>query len=122
MKKEYADILECAGHGFWEWNPSTNVVFFSNQWVCMLGYDYAQFPQSLDEWITRIHPDDLSPCLNALAELLSGKTTFYRHQHRMLCKDGTYKWILDQAKIIAYNSHGYPCKIVGTHTDIDDIK
>ncbi len=122
MRKEYADILECAGHGFWEWNPTTNLVYFSKQWVSMLGYDYMQFPQSVDEWIARIHPDDLSNCLNSLAALLGGKIAFYKHQHRMLCLDGTYKWVLDQAKITAYNPHGYPSKIVGTHTDIDDLR
>ena len=40
----------------------------------------------------------------------------------MLCSDGSYKWVLDQAKVIAYNPHGYPTKVVGTHTDIDELR
>ncbi len=39
MKKEYRDMIECAGHGFWEWNPISNALYFSKQWQEMLGYE-----------------------------------------------------------------------------------
>lgn len=122
MNKSYLSILECAGHGFWEWNPIGNLMTFSPQWIGMLGYEYEGFEQSKDTWMSLIHPDDLSYCLNELTALLSGRTKHYRHQHRMLCHDGGYKWVLDQAKVIAYNTSGYPIKVVGTHTDIDELR
>lgn len=122
MQKAYGDILECVGHGFWEWNPINNMVFFSPQWITMLGYAPENFQHHIDEWVGRIHPEDVSNCLNALAALLGGKVTHYKHQHRMRCANGTYKWVLDQAKVATFNNHGYPSKIVGTHTDIDDLR
>ncbi len=88
----------------------------------MLGYDVKEFEQTKDKWMSLIHPDDLTYCLNELTALLSGRTKHYQHQHRMLCQDGSYKWVLDQAKVIAYNPNGYPTKVVGTHTDIDELR
>ncbi|MEB0263481.1 PAS domain-containing sensor histidine kinase, partial [Mucilaginibacter sp. 10I4] len=44
------------------------------------------------------------------------------NQHRVLCKDGTYKWILDRGKVIEYDKDNEPTRIIGTHTDITDQK
>ena len=38
----------------------------------------------------------------------------------MLCKDGSYKWILDRGKIVEWTADGRPRRVVGTHTDITD--
>ena len=69
-----------------------------------------------------MHPDDFTQCLNELAALFSGKIVHYRCEHRLLCKDGHYKWILAQGGVIARNEEGSPLRVVGTHTDIDDLK
>ena len=122
MKKEYMNILECVGHGFWEWDPIGNRIALSPQWVTMLGYEYGTFQQTKDKWMSLIHTEDLNGCLNEITALLSGRRAHYRHQHRMLCQDGSYKWVLDQAKVIAYNNDGYPTKVVGTHTDIHELR
>lgn len=122
MRKEYLKILECVGHGFWEWNPLGNRIILSPQWVTMLGYEFEAFEQTKERWMSLIHPEDLNYCLNELTALLSGRIKHYQHQHRMLCHDGSYKWVLDQAKVIAYNEDGYPTKVVGTHTDIHDLR
>ena len=121
METRYQEMIEYAGHGYWEWNPLTNAISFSKQWVEMLGYESKTFDQTMNAWIDRIHPSETSSCLNALATLLNGKIDHYKHQHRMRCANGVYKWVLDQAKIVAYNELGYPCKIVGTLTDIDEV-
>ncbi|MEB0302370.1 PAS domain-containing sensor histidine kinase, partial [Mucilaginibacter sp. 5C4] len=53
---------------------------------------------------------------------IAGKTEIYSNQHRVLCKDGTYKWILDRGKVIEYDKDNEPTRIIGTHTDITDQK
>ena len=42
----------------------------------------------------------------------------YRNEHRILCRNGNYKWILDKGKVVQANSAGKPIRIIGTHTDI----
>ena len=122
MKNEYTKMLEYIGHGYWEWDPIRNSIFLSPQWITMLGYDSKTFEQTKERWIALIHAEDLNGCLNEITALLSGKREHYKHQHRMLCHDGSYKWVLDQAKIVGYNQDGYPTKVVGTHTDIHDLR
>ena len=120
--KDIKMMLESIGHGIWEWNPTTNSIYFSEQWKKILGYECNEISNSVDEWARRIHPDDFSHYFNELTSLLRGSVTHYRNEHRMLCKDGIYRWVLDQATIVLRNAEGYPLRVIGTYTDIDELK
>ena len=114
--------LEGAGDGVWDWNARTNKVFFSRQWKTMLGYGDDEIGDSLDEWDRRIHPEDRKRCYDDLNDHFDGKTPVYLNEHRLLCKDGTYKWILDRGKVIDRTEEGKPLRVIGTHTDITQRK
>ena len=114
--------LESSGDGAWDWNLLTDEVFYSVQWKNMLGYADHEIENRIDEWENRVHPDDLAKCLEDLNDHIAGKTEFYRNEHRMRCKDGNYRWILDRAKIIEWTEEGKPTRIIGTHSDITQRK
>ena len=114
--------LDGAGQGVWDWNAATNKVFFSHQWKAMLGYADQDIGDSLKEWENRVHPDDLADCYRDLQRHFAGETPAYRNEHRMLCKDGGYKWILDRGMVFEWTADHQPLRIVGTHTDISERK
>ncbi|MEJ5310051.1 MAG: PAS domain S-box protein [Anaerolineae bacterium] len=114
--------LEGAGEGVWDWNLQTNQVYFSPQWKAMLGYAPHEISNVFEEWFKRVHPDDVAGCQRDLEACLSRTTPVYRNEHRLLCKDGTYKWILAQGKIIQWSEEGTPLRMIGTHHDIDERK
>ncbi len=110
--------LEGAGDGIWDWNVQTDMVFFSRQWKAMLGYAEHEITNSLGEWSKRVHPEDQAACYAALDRHFSGETPVYQNEHRLQCKDGSYKWILDRGKIVEWTADGRPLRVIGTHTDI----
>ncbi|GAK53906.1 serine/threonine protein kinase [Candidatus Moduliflexus flocculans] len=114
--------LEGSGDGVWDWNSQTHIVFFSNQWKAMLGYEPQEIGDSLSEWEARIHPDDRDLTSAALQEHFDGLTPIYMSEHRVRCKDGSYKWILDRGKVISRMPDGTPLRVIGTHTDISARK
>jgi PAS domain S-box-containing protein len=114
--------LEGSRNGVWDWNPVTNEVFYSTQWKEMLGYADEEIANDLKEWDTRIHPDDYEEVFKDLNNHLRGETEFYQNEHRVLCKDGSYKWVLDRGKVIKRADDGTPLRVVGTHTDISERK
>lgn len=114
--------LEGARDGIWDWNARTNEVFFSRQWKSMLGYEPWEISSTLEEWDKRLHPEDRKQCYADLERHLSGESPFYENEHRLLCKDGTYKWILDRGKVTERDNHGKPLRIIGTHSDISERK
>jgi PAS domain S-box-containing protein len=107
--------------GIWDWNVKTNQVFFSPRWKEMLGYEDYEVANHLDEWSKRVHPDDIGWVTAAIQDHFAHKTPFYITEHRVQCKDGSYKWILDRGQAL-WDENGNVMRMVGSHTDITDRK
>jgi len=114
--------LESSGDGLWDWNLQTGKIFFSWRWKEMLGFSGGEISDSVEEWAKRVHPDDLPAAMEQVNLHLEGHTPLYLSEHRVKCKDGRYKWILDRGKVIARGADGKPARFIGTHTDIDERK
>lgn len=114
--------LEGTGDGLWDWNVLQKSVFFSKTWKEMLGFAENEIGSDLDEWERRVHPDDKPQVLKALQAHLEGKSPVYISEHRLLCKNGDYKWILDRGLIVSRDAEGKPLRMIGTHTDITERK
>jgi len=114
--------IESSGDGVWDWNFQTGAVFYSSRWKSMLGYNDDEIKNRLSEWKRRVHPDDLDDIRRALTRCIKGKTPRYECQHRLLCKNGKYKWILTRGRVVEKTPEGKPLRIVGTHTDISETK
>lgn len=118
--KELSWVYAMEGNrdGVWDWNAVTNEVFFSPRWKAMLGFDEDEIANELSEWDKRVHPDDKESVYADLNAHLNGNTPYYENEHRVQCKDGSYKWILDRGKILSWTQDGKPLRVVGTHTDV----
>ncbi len=114
--------LEGAGDGIWDWNLVTNEVFFSKRWKEMLGFSEDEIDSNLDEWKNRVHPEDLEQVYADITAHLEGKSHIYSNEHRVKCKDGSYKWILDRGTIVSRTVDGTPLRMVGSHSDISERK
>ncbi len=114
--------LEGAGDGLWDWEVGTDRTYFSKQWKAMLGYAEDEIGNTLAEWETRVHPEDLAQTQVELARHFKGETQIYTNEHRLRAKDGTYMWILDRGQIVSWAADGSPLRMIGTHTDITTRK
>ncbi len=114
--------LDGAGHGVWDWRLATDTVDFSPGWKTMLGYADDEIGNGLDEWSSRVHPDELPRVLAAVQSHLAGATTHYESVHRMRHKDGHWFWVLDRGRVLERDADGQPARMVGTHTDISAQK
>ncbi len=114
--------LDGARDGVWDWNVITQEVTYSSQWKEMLGYSDDDLVASVTEWERLVHPDDLPLVLEALKAYVLGRSDRYAIEHRILCKNGEYKWVLSRGKIVSFTENGKSERVVGTHTDINDIK
>jgi len=110
--------LEGAGDGVWDWDVPTNTVFFSKRWKQMLGYADHEIGRGLEEWSGRVHPEDLPGALADAQAHLEGRTAAYSNEHRVRCKDGSYKWIHDRGLVVSRDAGGKARRMVGTHADI----
>jgi PAS domain S-box-containing protein len=113
--------LDASGDGVWDTNLETRVIFFSEKWQEIFGYDTSEIG-TMDKWSAKIHPDDLPAANKKMARYLAGEVPAYSTEIRYLCKDGTYKWVLSRGVVVSRTSDGKPLRFVGTHTDITEQK
>ncbi len=114
--------VEGSGDGLWDWNVAEGTVFFSKRWKEMLGFNEDEVGNSLDEWEKRIHPDDRATTQATVQTYFDGQTPTYHSEHRVKCKDGNWKWILDRGIVVSRDAEGKPLRLIGTHTDITPRK
>ena len=114
--------LEGAGDGIWDWDVSSGTVFYSPRWCEMLGYDTTEIGNTSEEWVSRIHPDDRVNAASEMEALAAGRIPFFIKEHRVRCKDGSYKWILGRGMVVERTPSGKALRVVGTNSDITERK
>jgi len=88
----------------------------------MLGYTLQEIEFDVKQWTDLHHPDDTDLAWQSIHDHLEGRSSEHKVEYRMRAKDGQYRWILDQAKIVKRDPQGKPLRMSGTHTDITERK
>jgi PAS domain S-box-containing protein len=114
--------LESAGEGVWDWNLVTGEEYLSDSLLSMYGYTRDEVRGVAEDLDARTHPDDIPAMLEARQAHFEGRARLYRNEHRVRAKDGRWLWILTRGMVISRDESGRPTRIVGTHTDITDLK
>ena len=114
--------IEGSGDGLWDWDVAHGKIFFNKRWKEILGFTEDEIGNGLAQWENRVHPDDKALTLSMLHDCLSGKSTIYMREHRIRCKDESYKWILDRGMVVLRDEGGKPLRMIGTHSDISERK
>ena len=114
--------IEGSGNGLWDWDVPQNTEFFSMRWKGMLGFRDDEIGSGYEEWSNRVHPDDLARAVADGQAHLDGKTPYYRNEHRIRCKDGSWKWVLAHGLVVERDAAGKPLRVIGTNTDLTERK
>lgn len=120
-EERLAFVLQATNDGIWDWNVTDEKVYFSPRWKEMLGYEDREIANQFNEWVRLIHPDDIELSLKTLKDYMKGNIPVFELEHRLLHKDGKYRWILARG-IQIRDENGTITRVVGSHSDIDDRK
>ncbi|MCS3779798.1 sensor domain-containing protein [Tsukamurella ocularis] len=112
--------IDGAGDGIWDWDVPSGTVFYSQQWKATLGYSAEDVGTTVEDWSSRVHPDDYEQSWLIVQEVLHGRAAEFSLEHRMRTKDGGWLWIHDRGRAMETGPDGLPIRLIGTHTDITD--
>ena len=130
-EERYQLMIHASDIGLWDTeveagdpvNPN-NAFWWSDEFRHMLGFtDERDFPNRLDSWASRLHPEDSDRTLTAFANHLndhSGRTP-YDLEYRLALKNGTYRWFRASGAT-KRDSRGVPLRVAGALHDIDRTK
>jgi len=114
--------MSVANDGVWDWNLRSNDIVFDDRYYTIADYVPGEFPCTLIELVSRIHPDDVAETQTAITTYLDGSGKEYNVEFRYRRKDNTYMWILSRGIIVKRDAEGLPLRFVGTHSDITKRK
>jgi diguanylate cyclase (GGDEF)-like protein/PAS domain S-box-containing protein len=120
-EERYALAARGANDGLWDWNLSTNVIYFSARWKAMLGYQEDEIDNKPEEWFEHIHEADRDRVKEEIAAHQKGATPHFESEHRVRHKDGTFRWMLSRGVAVRDDS-GKPIRMAGSQTDITEGK
>jgi diguanylate cyclase (GGDEF)-like protein/PAS domain S-box-containing protein len=120
-EERYALAARGANDGLWDWNLQDNVVYFSPRWKSMLGYQENEIGDKPDEWFNRIHDADRERVNQEIAAHQEGLVPQFESEHRVLHKDGTFRWMLCRG-LAVHNGSGKTSRMAGWQTDITEGK
>lgn len=114
--------LEAAGEGVWDWHVQTGQEYCSDQLKRMFGFEPGELQDLAQELDDRTHPDDQARMRQDREDHFNGLTATYRNEHRVRCKNGSWKWVLSRGMVVSRDAQGRPLRMIGTHTDISARK
>lgn len=106
--------------GVWDWELETGAQYLSPRLKESLGYRDDEIPNTHEAWRALIHSDDRGRVLQEMdSRVIEGAGCDI--QFRVSRKDGSYRWVICRGVSIL-NSEGRTVRMVGTHTDITELK
>ncbi len=120
-EERYALAAKGANDGIWDYDLTTQSIYYSPRWHSMLGLKTGVLPASLDAWTKRIHADDLPKFEAELQRHLRGDSPHFQNEHRILHKNGDFLWVLARG-LRVLKDNGKPSRVAGSLTDISARK
>src|ERR1700680_3299633 len=120
-EERYALAARGANDGLWDWNLITGAVYFSPRWKAMLGFQENEIEDRLEEWLDRIHDADRERVQQEIDAHQKGLTPHYESEHRLLHKDGGFRWMLSRG-LAVHDATGKALRMAGSHTDLTERK
>ena len=118
-----------AGVGLWEAVlHNADAIAPESRWTWsaefrrLMGFNsVTEFPDVVQSWSDRLHPDDRAPTFEKFGAHLADRTgrTPYSVAYRLKCADGAYRWFRATGGC-ARDARGVPLRACGALTDIHD--
>lgn len=117
----FALAVAAANDGIWDWDLATNTVYYSPRWLSMVGAGEDEIGTGPEEWLSRVHPTDISHLRSLIDEHLAGRRPSIEDEHRIRHSDSNYRWVRCRG-LATRDELGTPIRMAGSLADITDLK
>jgi diguanylate cyclase (GGDEF)-like protein/PAS domain S-box-containing protein len=118
-RDRFALALDASGDGAWDWDVRTKRLWVSDAWRSIVGV--PQLPEEASAWLDRIHPTDREQFDAAFTAHVEGRSERFENEHRLLHRDGSWRWVLARGAGIRDRS-GKVVRVAGSLMDVTQRK
>lgn len=108
--------------GMWDFEPAKQYFIVNDTWKDITGINTPGNKIDVGQYTSFIHSDDVDKMGNAFRAFVKNHEKNYNFEHRLLQKDGSWKWVLSKGKIAETDKNGHPVRVIGTMLDINKRK
>jgi len=112
---------ETLGIVTWVWDTATDRVQWYGDASRLLGLPTGAFSGSFQEYLKRLHGDDVASARALFIECLKGTQPEYRSQERLVWPDGSIHWVETYGRA-SYGPDGRALRMTGVVKDITERK
>jgi len=121
-EERYALALAGSDESIYDWDLRTDLLYMPPRTQELLGLPVGHSWRNRDEWapLVQYHPDDVPRRRKAMDEHISGRTSMYDIEVRILL-NGAYRWLHQRGRALR-DAEGRACRVTGSIVDITERK
>ncbi|MCB1739336.1 MAG: EAL domain-containing protein, partial [Gammaproteobacteria bacterium] len=116
-EERYALAASAANDGLWDWDLSTGVIYYSPRWRELIGDTSGASSASPKEWLSRVHPSDVTRVRAEIRAHLDAKTDHFESRFRIAHRRLGYRWMLSRGLAVR-GRDGIATRLAGSMSDI----
>jgi diguanylate cyclase (GGDEF)-like protein/PAS domain S-box-containing protein len=120
-RERYALAVRGANDGIWDWDLVNGRLYFAPRWKAITGYTNGEVGDSPEDWLGRVHPDDVERVQAEIDAHLEGRSPHFESEYRIRHADGGYRWVLSRGVAIR-DDNGNATRMAGSMSNITDRK
>ncbi len=104
----------------WDWDLRNNTLWWNDNFYSILGIKKQKEIVPVEDWFSRIHPEDLERTRNKIENAVQHQETFWSDEYRFRKADGSYMHFLDRGYIMR-DKLNHPYRMIGSMTDMTPV-
>jgi len=117
-EQRYSRAVGGTNDGLFDWDMQEKSVYFSPRWKSMLGYKDSEITDDPETYFRYVHPDDIQVLRQNIALFQMRPGEYLVNEHRVLHKNGHYRWVLFRALASDEEGLGKTTRLSGSQSDI----
>ncbi len=110
--------LEAANLGLWDWHIPSGSIEHNQKIAEMLGFPPERTHTKMEEYLGFIHPQDRSAAIEKAQAHQMGEIPVYQAEFRMRTPGGEWKWVWTLGRVVEWDEHCRPVRMMGAQLDI----
>lgn len=118
--ERYSLVTKATHDLIWDWNLLTGEVYTDGSAAKdSQGFSVNTEIRDIDNWNTRIHPDDQGRWFKAIEKIKKSTDDFFELEYRIAGSNGTYRHIYDRGYVVR-NADGEALRMIGAAQDVTE--
>lgn len=114
-------VLKATNDAIWDWNLSTNEVWWSESFETILGYERNAETSKRNFWLSKIAADERLQVKDSQFKAINSMEDSWTAEYKFLKADGSYANILDRGFVLK-DEFGTPYRMVGSMLDVTQLR